>query len=161
MKTGRGEKAGGVAALMVFCVFAMLVFSVLILGAGAYRNIAGTSRDGSDERICLSYVWTKVKNNDEADNIYAGEFNGVSALFIVEELGNRAFNTIVYHYDGWVYELFAESGYDFSLGEGARVIQAESLQFTDDGDGGIQAASGNISVFIAPRGKTAIPMEGR
>ena len=160
MKTGRGEKVGGAAALMVFCTFAMLAFSVLMLGAGAYKNIAGASRDGSDERLCLSYIWTTVKNNDEADGMYVGEYNGVSALFIDEVIGDTAYSTIIYHYDGWVFELFADSMYDFSLGEGARVIQADSLRFEESDEGGILATSGNVSVFIAPRGETAIPVEG-
>ena len=160
MKTGRGEKVGSAAALMVFCIFALLVFSVLMLGAGAYRNIVGASRDGADERIGLSYVWTTVKNNDDADSIYVGEFNDVSALFIDEIIGDTVYNTIIYHYDGWILELFTERGTEFSFGEGARLIQADSLQFKDYGEGGVLAVSGDTSVFITPRGKTVLPLEG-
>jgi len=161
MKAGRGEKASEAATLMVFCIFAMLVFTVLLLGAGAYKNIVGASRDGSDERVCLSYVWTTVKNNDDADSLHVGTFNDVSALYIDEKIGDSVYNTIIYHHEGWVYELFAEAGYDFPLGEGARVIQAESLQFVNQSDGNILAVSGKTSVFFAARGETSIPIESR
>jgi len=160
MKTGRGDKVGGAAALMVFCIFAMLAFSVLVLGASAYKNIAGASRDDSDERICLSYIWTTVKTNDKADSICVGEHNGVSALLINETIGDTVYSTIIYYHDGWVYELFADSGYEFSLGEGAHIIQTDSLRFEEDNEGGVLATSGNISVYITPRGKTELTAKG-
>jgi len=152
MKTVRGERVSGAAALMVFCIFAMLVFSVITLGAGAYKNIVGSSRDGSEERICLSYVWTMVKNNDGAGNIYVEPFGGIPALRIVEVYGGSAYQTIIYHHNGWVCELFAEAGHEFSPDYGARIIKVDSLDFEQLEGGNIIATSGETSVFIAPRG---------
>ena len=152
MKTVRGERVSGAAALMVFCIFAMLVFSVIMLGAGAYRNIAGASRDGSEERVCLSYVWTMVKNSDGAGNVYVEPFGGIPALHIVEVYGDSSYQTIIYHHDGWVCELFAEAGHEFSPEYGSRVIEVGALEFEQLEDGNIVATSGELSVFIAPRG---------
>jgi len=153
MKAVRGERVSGAAALIVFCVFAMLVFSVIMLGAGAYKNIVGASRDGSEERICLSYVWTMVKNNDGAGGVYVEPFGGGPALHIVEVHGDSAYLTIIFHHNGWVCELFAEAGQEFSPDYGARVIKVDSLEFEQLEDGNIIATSGEISVFIAPRGR--------
>ena len=160
MKTGRGEKAGGAAALMVFCIFAMLAFSVLMLGAGAYRSIAGASRDGSDERVSLSYVWTMVKNNDNVGSVFVDDFQGVESLYVEERFGDHVYYTIVYFHEGWVYELFAESGIVFPLGAGVRVIEVESLRFEQLEGGGVMATSGETSVFISPRGLLSRSAEG-
>jgi len=152
MKTARGERVSGAAALMVFCIFAMLVFTVIMLGAGAYKSIVGASRDGSEERICLSYVWTMVKNNDGAGSVYVEPFDGIPALRIVEVYDGSAYQTIIYHHDGWVCELFAEAGQEFSPDYGNRVIKVDALGFEQLEDGNIIATSGEISVFLAPRG---------
>jgi len=152
MKTASGERVSGAAALIVFCIFAMLVFSVIMLGAGAYKNIVGSSRDGSEERICLSYVWTAVKNNDGAGSISVEPFGGAPALHIAEVFGDSVYQTIIYHHDGWVCELFVEAGQAFSPDYGARIIKVESLEFEQFEDGNIMATSGEMSVFIAPRG---------
>lgn len=152
MKTGRGEQAGAAASLMVFCIFAMLAFSTIMLGAVAYKNIAGASRDGSDERICLSYIWTTIKNNDEADNVYVDSFHNVPALYVDEVIGETIYQTIIYHYDGGVYELFTETGYEHPLGNGVRIMDIDNLVFRQVDDKGIVASSGDVSVFISPRG---------
>jgi len=153
MKNASGEKIGGAAALMVFCIFAMLILTVLTLGAGAYRNIAMAAREGSDERLSLSFIWTMVKNHDNSGGMYVDDFDGLPALFINEEYGDTVYQTVIYHLDGWVYELFAEDVTAFRAGDGVRVIEVESLHFVQLDDGNILAQSGEVSVFISPRGE--------
>lgn len=152
MKTTRGERVSGAAALMVFCIFAMLVFSVILLGAGAYKNIVEATRGGSEERLCLSYIWTTVKNNDEAGSVYIDTFAGSPALFVSETYGEGSYYTIIYHHNGWVCELFAEAGFDFSPDYGERITKTQTLGFEQLEDGNIIATCGETSVFISPRG---------
>jgi len=152
MKTVRGEQVSSAATLMVFCIFAMLAFSVIMLGALAYRNISGASREGEDERGCLSYIWTVIKNNDNAKNVYVGDFNGAPALYFEEELNDTVYQTVIYHHEGWIYELFAMDAYGFSPDSGSRIIEVGDLRFERLDDGNIIVSSGDLSVFIAPRG---------
>jgi len=151
MKTARGEQVGSAAALMVFCVFAMLAFSVIMLGAIAYKNIAGTSREGAAERTCLSYIWTSVKNRDGAENTFVGDFNGLPALYIEETLNDTVYHMVIYHYDGWVRELYAYAAYEFDPEAGSRIIEVDTLSFEQLDDGNIIISCGELSVFIAPR----------
>jgi len=154
MKAGRGEQVGAAASLMVFCIFAMLAFSSIMLGAVAYKNIAGTSRDGSEARICLSYIWSTVKNYDVAESVYVEDFHGISALYVDEVYGETLYHTIIYHHDGWVCELFTEAGVEHPLGNGVRIMEVDSLRFQQIDDRNIMASSGEHSVFITPRGQT-------
>ena len=160
MKTVHDNKAGTAAALMVFCVFTMSVLAVLMLGVNAYRNVTEISRDGYEDRICLSYIWTKVKNGDEAERVYVTDFHGVSALCIDEEYDGTAYHTMIYHYEGWVYELFFESGLEFSPSGGVPVIRNASLSFEKLEDGLIKVSVGSESSFISPRGKVNIAFGG-
>ncbi|MCL2004152.1 MAG: DUF4860 domain-containing protein [Oscillospiraceae bacterium] len=153
MKTVR--RSGDAAILVTFCVFILSVFTALILGVGAYQNITRASRSGYDERLCLSYIWTKVKTGDEAGKVYTGEFHGLPALFIDEEYGGGTHHTVIYHYDGWVYELFAEAGHDHLPRDGIPVVRNESLLPEQLGNGLIRISAGEESMVLSLRSGTA------
>ena len=145
---------------MVFCIFAMLTFSVLMLGAGAYRNIELTSREGANEQIGLSYIWTRVKNSDDADMVYVRDFNGLPALFLGEEYGETLYQTIIYYHNGWIYEVFTDAGNSFKPGDGTRIVETETLWFEEHEEAQIKVVCGDESVFISLRGNKGVPRPG-
>lgn len=155
MKATNGGGPGTAAGLMVFCLFAASVFALLTLGADAYRSIAGKPREGYEDRACLSYVWTKVKNADGAGRVYMGELGGRPALFLDETLGGRLYRTALYHYDGSLYELFYEDGYEYGPGSGDPVVEAETLLLEELDGGMIRVTAGGRSVCVLPRGAVA------
>ena len=146
------------ATLIIFCVFAVSVLTVLMFGVGAYKNMTDISREGYDERVCLSYIWTKVKNGDAAEAVYVTDFDGLPALCIDEVYGGDKYHTVIYHYEGWVNELFYEDGLDFSPGDGMPVLKNEALSFERLEAGLIKISAGAESVFISPRGQSGIAL---
>jgi hypothetical protein len=137
------SKAGTVAALMIFCVFAMSVLMVLMLGANVYQNINEASQEGHEERIALSYIWTKAKMNDKGEGLFLGDFQGVPALCFDETHDDRLFRTVIYHHGGWLRELFYEVGlFEPSLDAGERVMKIEALEFDEDDNGLIWVGTG-------------------
>lgn len=153
IKTNQGKRIDTVFVLIIFCVFAISVLMVLILGAGIYRNMTGISREGRDERTVLSYIWTKVKSNDKAECVYIGDFHGLSALCFDEVFDEITYRTVVYHYDGWVYELAYETSLDFMPENGERIMEIQYLSFENLGDGLMRVSSGINSLLISQRGK--------
>jgi len=125
---------------------------VLMLGASTYERVTELSRDGYTEHSMLSYIWTKVKNSDDAGHIYVGEFCGLSALYIDEEFGQVEYCTTVYQYNGWVCELFYEKGLEFSPEDGVQIIKLDSLTFKELDSGLIEVSSGENNLLIFPRG---------
>ena len=166
MRAPRGNKTatmkiGTAAALMVFCIFAMSALAVLMLGVSAYVNMTDISREEYDERVCLSYIWTKVKNGDEAGKVYIGDFQGLPALCIDEIYEGATYHTMIYHHEGRVHELFFEDGLEFSPEDGVPVIKNGSLSFERLDDGLIKVSAGSESVFVSPRGKIGIAFAGK
>jgi hypothetical protein len=125
---------------------------VLMLGASTYENVAAMSRNGYTDHSILSYIWTKVKNSDDAGQVYVGEFHGLSALYIEEEFGQIQYLTVVYQYNGWIYELFCEMGLEFLPEDGAQIIKHDNLTFSESEKGLIKVSSGEKSLLIFPRG---------
>ena len=140
-----------VFVLLVFCVFAVSVFLVLILGGSTYRNMIDIAQEGQNERIVLSYIRTKTRHIDDNGGIMVGYFGGVPSLMLMEDLGGIAFVTRIYWYNGWVYELFHEYGIDFAPDEGVPLLRADSLSFTTLEGGMIRVTTGGHSLLLSPR----------
>jgi len=155
IKNSGGRKADTVFVLIIFCVFAVSVLLVLMLGASIYKNMTEITQDGRSERTAISFIWTKVKNCDEAGSIYVGDFYGLNALCFDETLGGTEYWTVIYHYKGWVYELFCEKDLELYPEDGVQIIRVESLLFEEPGYGLIRAKAGSQSLLIYPRGSVA------
>ena len=158
IKSIRGNsRIDTIFVLIIFCVFAISVLLVLMLSAEMYKKMTDISREGYDDRTGLSYIWTKVKNNDNAGKIHIGDFNGVPALCFDEEFSGVTYTTRVYFYDGWVRELFSEADIDFLLEDGSQIIEIDDLEFEELGPGLIRITSGGSSLLISPRGAHGAP----
>ena len=155
MEKKGGQKIDTVFVLMIYCVYALSVLVVLMLGGNVYKNMTAISREGYNERTCLSYIWTKLKNNDDGGMITVGQFGGVSALLLNEVYGDTVYQTRIYLHDGWVYELFCEEGMDFDPEDGMQMIRADSLGFEMLDSGMIKVTSGAESVLVYPRTNAA------
>jgi len=154
----RGQRIDTVFVLIVFCIFAISVLTVLMLGANTYSHITEMSREDQAERTALSYIWTKIKNGDEAGSVSVGDFHGLSSLRIDEEFDGIRYRTVIYHYDGWVFELFSEADLEFYPEDGVRIIAADGLEFSALDYGLIRVSAGTRSLLISPRG--AVREEG-
>jgi len=154
LKTVRGQRIDTVFVLIIFCVFAISVLMVLMLGANTYSSVTEMSREEHSERTVLSYIWTKVRNNDDGGNIYVSDFKGVPALCIGEDIGGIRFNTLIYHYEGWVYELFSEEDLEFYPEDGIKTIMVTDLIFRELDHGIIRISSGSRCLLISPRSST-------
>jgi len=151
-KATRGRSIDTIFVLIIFSTFAFSILMVLMLGASIYRNVNDISREGQSEHTALAYVWTKTKNNDNADSIHVGDFNGESALFFTEIVHGLEFNTVIYYYDGWIRELFFESKLDFSPNAGTRIVMIDDLHFEEDELGIIKVTIGDKSLLLFSRG---------
>jgi len=149
MKTmNKGHRLDTVFVLIIFCIFAVSVLMVLMLGAGIYQNMTELSREQQNERTVLSYIRTKVRSNDENGRIYIGEFNGLPALLYDEEFDGRVFRTAIYHYDGYIYELYSEVGIDFAPNEGTQIMPLDSISFETLESGVIRVSAGTKSILL-------------
>ena len=152
MKTMRKQKIDTIFVLMIFCVFAISMLMVLMLGASIYKNMTEISRDGYDERTTLSYFWTKIKNGDEDGMVYISDFQGLPALCLAEVYGDTRYLTMIYRYGDRVYELFTEEGVQLDPEDGTPVIDAGDLEIKEHGGGLFSITVGGKSVFLYPRG---------
>jgi len=135
-----------VIGLLLFCVFTASMLFVLISGAGAYQNISNAMEEQYSGRTCLSYLAAKVKHYDTMDNVTLTSFGGVEALALDEQSGGETYRTLIYYYDGHVYELFASRDSGLVPGDGFEIIAVDSLRFE-------QAQGGLIRIICSAAGR--------
>jgi hypothetical protein len=159
-KSIKGRRIDTIFVLIVFGIFAFSVLMVLMLGAGIYRSMNEISQEGQNERLVLSYVRTKVKNYDGADRIHIGHFHGIPALTIDERIGDEVYQTLIYHYDGWLYELYSETPQFFAPEEGMKILEIDNLVYSEEQQGGfIRITTGDLYIILSPRGRLNEPVE--
>ena len=134
MKKNRfGQSISTLAALILLAVFAAGLLSVLLSGAGAYRRLSQRDRQAFDSRTCLQYVAVKVRQAQAPGSVFLSEFGGGDCLTLSEEIDGSEYLTRIYCYDGWLTELFAQAGADFSPGDGERLMPLNRLSLKLEG----------------------------
>ncbi len=126
--------------LILFAVFAMTVVAVLALGANSYQKLVERDNDGYNKRIVTSYVAAKIRSNDVRGKIQVGGFasaeeeDGIETLHMYRESEGEKYDTRIYYYDGYIYELFTLADLDFDPQAGNVVMEAKGLSFEREGD---------------------------
>ena len=156
LRNNSAEKLDTIFVLMVFCIFAASVLMVLMLGGSVYQNTNEIINEHYDERTALSYIWSRVKNADEAGLIYVDDFEGITTLFLEEAYDGYSFETLIYLYEGWINELYCEVGYAFGPEFGTQILKAERLDFEALENGLIKATTSAGSIVISPRSRMAV-----
>lgn len=168
-KTNSSNRIGSVFSLLIFCAFAAAVLMVLMLGARVYRDVAARNEAAWDQRMALSYIEAKIRHNDSLDDIKIGPYVGyeehqdIDTLYLEQHYENGlTYHTMIYLFDGWIYEMFCDTALEFNPGDGTRILKAQELSFAFLDNGEILEITcidnnGNpMSMVIMPRSKEGL-----
>ena len=148
MKTGQNKrKVDSLLALLLLGVFAVCILSVLLTGADTYRRLSSGDRRSYDSRTAARYLTTRVRQSDRMDAVSLRPFGAANALVFTETIENSTYETLVYCHDGYLRELFTAAGGSFLPEDGEKVIAAQALSFSLDGqvlDAELTDASGDV-----------------
>jgi len=136
-RSGNSHTIDVIFVLALACAFAASILMVLMLGVNIYSNIQESSDIQWNERVCMSYITAKIHSNDSLGEVRTGEFKGVSALFLDQQIEEDYYTTVIYAYDGWLREISlidkeeAEDPESWLSPElGMSLIEAETVSFT-------------------------------
>lgn len=120
-------------ALFVITLFLVFAVSVVMLtgtGARVYQNIVNSMTENYDSRTSFTYVINKIHQNDSEDAVSLGEYEGLDAVLISEEINNVSYCTYLYFYDGYMREIFTRYGSEFDPGLGTPLFALNDFQAT-------------------------------
>lgn len=125
---------GSVFALILLCIFAVGSLLLVVLGANVYKNISQNVDSNFQFRTTLSYITTKVRQNDDMNSIKVVEKQGASALVLESFDGVEASETWIYEYEGSLCEVYVSKGTEFSLEDGLAIIPSYGLEMVLEED---------------------------
>lgn len=120
----------GVLALVLFCIFAVCILAVLLIGAATCKRLAARQQNVYAERMIPQYLATKVRQADRQGAVQIGEFGGVAALELVERFDTEEYITRIYCYDGYLRELFSTASGEFAPEDGEKIQEAGQVDFS-------------------------------
>ena len=122
--------------LVSFTLFALYITGCLLLttiGVASYKNIRAQSSEASNVRETLGYVVNKLRAGDIEGAVSVETRFDAPALVIKYEGGDEC-ETLIYHYEGALYEMFRFTDSYIEPGFGTKLCEADSFEVTlEDG----------------------------
>ena len=133
MNRREGQKFDLLAVLLVLCIFSVTVLALLLNGAKTYKGITQNDQISRKEQIESLYISNKIFQASSADAVSVKTEDGVQVLSISSVENGQDHITRVYCSGGWIMELYSDADYSFSAGDGERISEADSLEFSLEG----------------------------
>lgn len=124
-KYSNGRAMSGLFVFALLGVFAVMCTLLVLLGAQAYRGVVDGASENAEMRLMISYPTNLVRMNDNASNLSVQSRGGVDALVITQQFDDEAYETLVYCYEGMLYELFKAQDDELSLDYGEPITKAQ------------------------------------
>lgn len=124
------HKLDGLAALLLFAVFAVCILMVLLTGADAYRGLTQRDDLAHEERTCAQYIAQRVRQADAQGRVNLEDFGGADCLLFG---AGEDYETRVYCWEGSLMELYSapEDGLGPEDGEPIMAIQGMEISGTE------------------------------
>lgn len=121
--------------LSLLCSFLIGSLVLINVGMHVYKNIVAHNVENFRLRASLSYVATKVRQNDVKNAISVEEHEGVPVLVLREEKESGNYRTMIYCYEGNLMELFQEESMEFELKDGLEVLPVSGFDVKETAPG--------------------------
>ncbi|MBQ9858744.1 MAG: DUF4860 domain-containing protein [Oscillospiraceae bacterium] len=129
-------KSNSLGSILVLLAFALLIVSllmVLLTGADVVNRLTKRDEVNFDRRTAVSYITMRIHQSDCDGMLSVGTYCDGDALVITENIDGVSFQTLIYCYDGYLYELFCREGYAPDPEYGEKILPADSLSLSDMG----------------------------
>ncbi|WP_195267986.1 DUF4860 domain-containing protein [Eubacterium sp. 1001713B170207_170306_E7] len=93
-----------VLPISLVCLFALSALVLTFLGSGSYKHIKANYDATSEATVAVSYLSTKVRQNNRENAITVVPGADSDRLEIVETIGDKLYWTVIYCQDGVLYE---------------------------------------------------------
>lgn len=119
----------GVLVLLVFAIFAVSALLVLLTGADLVQGMARRDQRSYDQRTAIQYLTTRIRQADQAGAVFAADDG---TLVLLENIDGTLYETRVYCHEGYLREMFCESGYTLAPEFGEEILPMTDLMVSWD-----------------------------
>jgi hypothetical protein len=120
--TGKKNVYTFLTVLILFCVFASVFLLLVSAGGGVYKKTVDRMDESYEIRTSLSYVANKVRSAPPGD-VHVTEMEDRNVLAIEDTVGDQAYVTYIYFYDGALKELYQKKGKELQMDFGEEILR--------------------------------------
>ncbi|MBE6880355.1 MAG: DUF4860 domain-containing protein [Ruminococcaceae bacterium] len=146
MRKTKKSKLDTIFVMMVFMLFICCLLLVTLAFAKVYKNSSERINDRFENGTAVSFVLRNLQSFDKENSIAVKEMEGESVLCLYETIDGSEYVTYIYHKDGMLCELFADTEFPFISGNGEVMLPCESFDISIEG--------GTVSFTLSSGGKT-------
>lgn len=117
--------------LLLFTVFLTSVLLVLLTGADVVNKLSARDQKNYNQRTTIQYLATRIRQADQSGMISVSTMGDSDAFVIKEVIDDTPYETWIYCYDGYLCELFSESGMELEAEYGEYILPLSSLQINE------------------------------
>lgn len=132
------------STIVLVAMFAIAALVLLSAGMQVYQKVMLASNENFELRTSLSYVATKIRQNDALGAIEVKKIGDVNALVIHEDYDGDIYDTLIYFKDGSLMELMQAAGEEPDLDFGFETLEIDSFDIFQTGNA-ITISAGNAS----------------
>ena len=118
----------GVFVFVLLGLFAVMSTLMVLLGAQMYRNTVDHAAANNRDRVLSAYVRSMVRAEDAAQAVKIEARDGIPVLEMHEVLDGEGYVTMLYCFEGQLYELFTSEGYEFEPLSGTAICPAQRFE---------------------------------
>lgn len=128
------KKSQGQATQLLFNLILLMALIIsglltIVFGANVYENINERANENFNSVTALSYVSSKVRQEDVSSAISVEKQGGVCVLKIRESYDGTAYDTKIYTKDGNLKELFSAADSNIALADGLDIMKLKNIEF--------------------------------
>lgn len=113
--------------LVLMALFGIISIYVVLIGARQYKSIAERMSENYETRTVSSYLEEKLSQSDVYSSTKVIMLDSTEALVLTETINEQAYDTYIYAYDGYLWEITVSSGAEISPVSGQKLIQTGDL----------------------------------
>lgn len=117
----------------LFFLFAILALMIVGMGSQLYQRTLENVQSSYESQTSLSYITNKMRYLGTNDVSVEQTANG-SMIYINETLGGERYHTIIYFYNGYLYEQFKPVADTFHIDGGTALMQLQYFDAYKQGD---------------------------
>lgn len=135
---GFGGSIRGLFVFLLIAVFAIFSLMLVLIGAGAYRNVVDSATENAGLRTSLNYIASKVRSADGSGAVAVDQRGEVPALLLNEVTEDRLYQTRIYYLrdeeGGALYELYTKADNMPELSSGERIADIAGFDVRAEND---------------------------
>ena len=128
LKKNTDHSISSLFSLLLFGIFVLFLMLMLLFSARIYQQTVKQTDSDSELGTAITYLTTKFRQHDQADEIFSGTLDGTPALCFRDKINEKDYITYIYLKDENLMELFTASDSQASSSAGTVISSLSDFQ---------------------------------